>query len=156
VGIETEENNTYPLLQALSIKQSVTDVDLLGFIQKAAPNLKVLGWSLFEKHNMANRAEYHIDLTGYSLDTFHLYVSRKKELFDCNHSVDLVIKTLNQTKRLVFTEHFSSISVLRPHHFVDSDKKLTRAHILCDNISRIHINNTLKIAKVGNQMVLIL
>ncbi|KAI8877266.1 hypothetical protein K501DRAFT_337541 [Backusella circina FSU 941] len=154
VGIES--NETYPHLHSLSIKQSLADFYLLRFIQRAAPNLKRLTWSLFEKHNISNQAEYNIDLTGYTLDTFNLSISRKKYIFDGNHSVDLHIKTQNQTKRLVFTEHCSSISVLQPYHFVDPNKKLTRVNVLCDNIGQININNLVRIVKVGNQMMLIL
>jgi hypothetical protein len=120
IGYERSQPIICPNLTKLYFGKVVTHPNLLKFICDCAPNLKDLHWKILakkEKNDQINDSEiqleepnmkkgvayYHIDLTGFSLDCFHLDIDLKENPTDKYENVYLSLKRKHRTTKEFIT-----------------------------------------------------
>jgi hypothetical protein len=136
---------TYPKLRRLSISKSPTHRNLLGYIEKVAPRLTELRWTVVGKLEYEHPRKLNpikdvhtLDLSGYqNLETFDLTLSSKtfKKVFLFNCSI-----SLQKENHSLICTNFGRIKELDDTDCLDH---MTAVNIICGNIRALKLQNTL-------------
>ncbi|KAI8875007.1 hypothetical protein K501DRAFT_280782, partial [Backusella circina FSU 941] len=155
-------NQIHYKLRKIDLGHGSTDPHFLHFLSLIAPNLKELCYYIFgnaiKKSIEKERAmkpiyinlplmestlpHYKIDLSGFNLDLFQLWIQLGDVSLDIKCRVLFEIRVKGKVKRFIFSEGFSQISVVYNNEH-DCLETMTKVTVICDRVNRIKINQAI-------------